>query len=236
MVEFRGITKWFGRVLALDDVSGTVERGRCTAIVGPNGSGKTTLVKIILGLVKPTAGEVRINGVPVDNHYRYRREIGYMPQIARYPENVRVREILDLIRKVRSGMQERIDDELIQELRLEPELNKRAGTLSGGTRQKLSAVIAFMFRPELLIFDEPTAGLDPVSSTLLKARIRRQKEEGRTIILTSHIMSEVEALADNVIFLMHGRIRWTGHLHDILSETGASALESAIAHLMEGTR
>lgn len=230
MIEFAQVTKRFGAVTALNDVTVEVGRGRTTAMVGPNGSGKTTLIKALLGLVRPTGGAISINGVPVTGSWEYRRNIGYMPQSARFPDYLRVREIVDLVQKIRGG--EPSDTTLFSELRIDREMDKRAGTLSGGTRQKVSAALAFMFNPDLLIFDEPTVGLDPVSSTVVKAKIREHQRLGKTIILTTHILSEIEELADDLVFLMDGRLLWAGSVAGVLQETGEARLEDAVAFLI----
>lgn len=140
---------------------------RATAVVGPNGSGKTTLIKSILGLTTPDAGEVLLDGRPVRDGCAYRARIGYMPQEARFPENLSAREVIDLLKDLR-GRPADTDEELVEAFGLEPEFDKPLRTLSGGNRQKVSAVLAFLFRPDVFILDEPTAGLDPVASAVLK--------------------------------------------------------------------
>jgi Cu-processing system ATP-binding protein len=228
MIRVHELSKRYGRLQVLDRLELEVERGRCTAVLGPNGAGKTTLVKSILGLVRPESGTITVDGEVVGSDPAYRRRIGYMPQIARYPENLTAREILQMIRDLRGDPPE-TDMSLGEALRIEGELDKPFRTLSGGNRQKVSAVLAFLFRPDILFLDEPTAGLDPVSSATLKDRILAEKAEGRTIVLTSHVMSEVEELADTVVYLLDGRIHFQESVASLVGSSGEVNLERAIA-------
>jgi Cu-processing system ATP-binding protein len=232
MIRIRGLRKQYGRTPVLNGIDLDIAAGQVTAILGPNGAGKTTLIKSCLGLVHPDAGEIVIDGVRVNGDAEYRRRIGYMPQVPRYPENLTVAEILAMIRDLRGEPDDAIDTELIDVFDLEKQMDKPFRALSGGNRQRVSAAIAFMFRPPLLFLDEPTAGLDPVASSTLKDRIRREKEQGRTVILTSHVMSEIEELADVVIYLLDGHIDFERSVSDLMSGTGEATLERAIARMM----
>lgn len=231
MIQLAGVTKRFGTLPVLQGIDLDVRAGRVTAIVGPNGAGKTTLIKILLGLARADAGTLRVNGAVVDGDGAYRAGIGYMPQIARFPENLTGAELLNMVRDLRGGSAT-ADEELIAAFRLEAELRKPLRTLSGGTRQKVNAALAFLFDPALLILDEPTAGLDPVSSTVIKDKILAERGAGKTLILTSHIMSELEELADDVAFLIDGRVRFAGAVHELKTQTRQRSLERALAHLM----
>ncbi len=232
MIELKGLKKKFGSFTVLDDLDLEIPSGQATGIVGPNGSGKTTTIKSILGLVKPTEGEIRVNGEMVNNRWEYREKIGYMPQVARYPENMTVEELFSFIKNIR-GEQPSAEQELIEHFRLDTELNKRMRTLSGGNRQKVGAVLSMMFDPDILIFDEPTAGLDPRSSVQFKKKVRELKEAGKTIMLTTHIMSEIEELADYLIFIVEGKIKYHGPMAELLQEHKAHRLEGAVAKMME---
>jgi Cu-processing system ATP-binding protein len=232
MIRIRGLCKRFGRLQVLDSMDLEIAQGRTTAVLGPNGAGKTTLIKSILGLVRPDSGEIVLGGERLNGSYEYRARIGYMPQIARYPENLTAREIIRMLRDLRNG-EGRVDEGLIEALRVEPELDKPFRTLSGGNRQKVSAVLAFLFAPDLLFLDEPTAGLDPVSSSVLKDRILEERAGGRTIVLTTHIMSEVEELADTVIYLDQGRVAFQEGVRELLASTGERTLERAVARRMQ---
>jgi Cu-processing system ATP-binding protein len=228
MIRIEKLSKRFGKLQVLDAVDLEMNAGSTTAILGPNGAGKTTLVKSILGLVLPDAGTITVAGEKLDGSPDYRRRIGYMPQIARYPENLTAREIIRMITDLRGNPSE-IDDALVDELRVEGELDKPFRTLSGGNKQKVSAVLAFRFRPEILFLDEPTAGLDPVSSSVLKDRILEEKRKGRTIVLTSHVMAEVQELADTVVYLLEGRIHFRESVVGLIGSTGEANLERALA-------
>jgi len=230
-VSIRGLRKRYGRLEVLRGLDLEIAEGRVLAIVGPNAAGKTTLIKSILGLVRRRDGEIRVAGEAVGRDPRYRRRIGYMPQAARFPEQLTGAEVLALLRGVRGETTER-DERLIDQLELRSSLATPVAAMSGGTRQKLNAAVAFLFRPSLLILDEPTAGLDPVASAVLKDRIKAAPGEGQTVILTSHIMSEIEELADEVVFLVEGSIRFQGSIASLVERTGEARLERAIARMM----
>lgn len=234
MIALDGIRKAYGRRPVLEGVSLGLLPGRVTALVGPNGSGKTTLIKLILGLARPDAGRILMDGVPVDAEGRYRARIGYAAQAPRLPENLAVGEVFAMLRALRPGAP--VDEVLLDAFGLRNEWDTPVGTLSGGWRQKVSNAIAFLFAPDVLILDEPTAGLDPIAAGLLKAEIRAVREEGRTVLVTSHILSELEELADDVAFLCDGRLRFGGSVEALLAETGMRRLEPAIAALLRGLR
>ena len=231
-LALEGVRKTFGRLEVLGGVHIAIAPGRTTAIVGPNAAGKSTLIKSILGLVRPDAGRLTMNGQPIGADPSYRADIGYMPQAARFPEQLTGREVLDLLCGLRSRTAG-LDYELVERLHLEPHLGKPVHTLSGGTRQKLNAAVAFLFRPSLIMLDEPTAGLDPVASRILKDKVRRAAAHGATVLLTSHIMSEIEELADDLVFLVEGRVIYQGPVASLLEATGEPRLERAIAGILE---
>lgn len=234
MIEVKRLKKNYGKLAVLDDISLHIKEGSITAIVGPNGSGKTTFIKSMLGLVQIKEGEIRINNHPLNSECSYRRDIGYMPQIARFPDNLTTRELLDMLKDLRNT-REGLDEELIEKLDMRREMDKPTRALSGGTRQKVSAIIAFLFNPKLLILDEPTAALDPVSSSYLKDKIIEENKRGRTIILTSHNMNEIEELSKNIIFLFEGRVFFEGLVDELKKLSGQENLERAVANLMKGT-
>jgi Cu-processing system ATP-binding protein len=231
MIDIVGVSKRFGSLTVLDGLDLSVRPGRVTAVVGPNAAGKTTLIKIMLGLTHPDRGQVLVGGRPTTPDGAWRSRIGYMPQIARFPENLSARHLLELLTKLR-GAEPAPDGTLIQLLGLERELDKPLRTLSGGTRQKVNAVMAFLFAPDLMILDEPTAGLDPISSSIIKDTIALERAGGRTIVIASHIMSELEELADDVAVLLDGKVRFAGPLDELKRRTHQVNLERAIAQLM----
>ncbi len=232
MIRIINLNKQFGKLEVLKGIDLEISSSGITAIVGPNASGKTTLIKILLGLVKPDSGFVEIDGLRIDSDYKYRNQIGYMPQIVNFPENLTVSEVLNMIKDLRNCTASP-EENLLFEFGLNGELSKSIRTLSGGTRQKLGAVIALMFDPKILIFDEPTNGMDPVVSSRFKDILFEERNKGKTIILTSHIMSEVEELADEIIFLLDGKVYFKGSIQNLLNEQGEVKLEKAVAKVLE---
>lgn len=232
MIEIRQVRKRFGPLQVLDGLDLTIAPGRITAVVGPNSAGKTTLIKSILGLTRIDAGRITIAGQPIDADGRYRAGIGYMPQIARFPENLTGAELFTMMRDLRNDIGHR-DEELVERLGLRDHLGKPLRVLSGGTRQKVNVALAFLFAPALLILDEPTAGLDPVASGIVKGKLLSERAKGRTLVVTSHVMSELDELVDDIAFLVEGRIRFAGPVHDLKKMTRQLSLERAIAHVLE---
>ncbi|MCK6555319.1 ABC transporter ATP-binding protein [Candidatus Binatia bacterium] len=233
MIAIRGLHKSFGALCALKGIDLTIEPGRVTAIVGPNAAGKTTLMKSLVGLVIPDAGDIRVDGVPTRNSWAYRARIGYMPQTARFPENLSLDELLALVKDLR-GAPAPFEDELVRLFDLHAALGRPLRVLSGGTRQRISAVIALMFDSEILILDEPTVGLDPLSSRRCKDRLAAERRRGKTIVLSSHVMSDLEELCERVVFLAEGQVYFDGTLEEIRQRTAERTLERAIARMMEG--
>jgi Cu-processing system ATP-binding protein len=233
-IEIAGLRKRFARTVVLDGIDANIARGRVTALVGPNAAGKSTLLKCVLGLVRPDAGTLIVNGEPIGADPDYRRAIGYMPQRAPFPENLSGHEVLALLRHVRGNVP--VDFELIERFGVASELAKRVAALSGGTRQKLNAIAAYLFRPSIVILDEPSAGLDPLANRALKRRILLARDAGVTHLITSHVLSEVEELADEVLLLLDGRVHYNGSLQDLRTVTGERHLEPAIGRLMEARR
>lgn len=232
MIRIDNLRKSFGKFEVLKGMTLDIPTGQAIGIVGPNGAGKTTLIKTILGLVKPDSGTIHINDVKLNGSCLYRRDIGYMPQVARYPENMKVFELFDFIKSLRD--QEAVFEKgLIDIFNLHGELNKSIRNLSGGNRQKIGATLAMMFNPHFLFFDEPTAGLDPRSSHLFKKRVETEKANGKSVFITSHIMSELEQLVDHLLFILEGEVRYYGPVNQLLEITGEERLEAAISSLMD---
>lgn len=231
MIRVRGVSKRFGAVQVLRDIDVDIPQGEVTAIIGPNASGKTTFNRILLGLVRPDAGEILFDGESIIGKSAYRERIGYMPQAARFPENLCAGDVFEMIANLRGAPQLR-DNELLATLSLGPILRTPVRQLSGGTRQRVNAALAFLLQPDLLILDEPTAALDPLSSGVLKDKIRKERANGRTFIMTSHVLSELEELADRIVFLLDGTVRFAGRTDDLLRETGERGLEHAVAAMM----
>ena len=235
-IRIQDLHKAFGPVDVLNGVDLSFHPSETTAVAGPNGAGKTTLIKCVLGLTHPDAGAIEVAGRSIAEGVSYRNQIGYMPQHAHFPENLTGRQMMAMVRSLRGEQQQsaEIDLSLIRTLRLEADLDKPFRVLSGGTRQKISALLAFMVHPSILILDEPTAGLDPISSAALKDHIQQRRADGACVVLTSHVLADLEELADRVVFLLDGRIRFDGALDELRQLTGERRLERAIATLLEG--
>ena len=231
IIQIQQLHKRFGQLEVLKGIDLDIRRAHITAIVGHNGSGKTTLIKSILGLVRPQTGRVLFDGEVINGSAAYRDRIGYMAQSVRFPENLCAADLFSMLDDLR-GREARRRGSLIERFGLDGEMHKPLRTLSGGTRQKVSAAMAFMFEPDVLVLDEPTAGLDPVSSSIFKDLVREERADGKSLVLTSHIMSEIEELADEVVFLQDGKIRYVGDVPSIRGATGEVNLERAIARLM----
>lgn len=232
MIVAKNITKKFGKLKALDNISVTFSKGECIALLGPNGCGKTTLIKSLLGMVVPDSGSIEFDKESVSNKWKYRRRIGYMPQIGRYPENMTIAHIIDMMKDMRKEGNGDPDEELVRNFGLKNMLQKKMSTLSGGTTQKVSAALAFMFNPDVLILDEPTAGLDPLSSEKLKQKIIKEKQNGKLILITSHVLSELDDLITEVFYMQEGKLLFHKKLSALKEETGEIKLSKAIAKIM----
>ncbi len=232
MIVAKNITKKFGKLKALDNVSVTFSKGECIALLGPNGCGKTTLIKSLLGMVVPDNGTIHFNNELITNKWMYRSQVGYMPQIGRYPENMTIANVIDMMKDIRQTNNNSADEELVKSFGLQNILQKKMRTLSGGTTQKVSAALAFMFHPDVLILDEPTAGLDPLSSEKLKQKIIREKQKGKLILITSHILSELDDLITEVFYMQEGKLLFHKKLSALKEETGEIKLSRAIAKIM----
>ena len=232
MIVAKNISKKFGKLKALDNVSVTFSKGECIALLGPNGSGKTTLIKSLLGMVVPESGTIHFNDELITNKWMYRSQFGYMPQIGRYPDNMTIAQVINMMKDIRKETNKVHDEELIKSFGLENMMNKRMRTLSGGTTQKVSAALAFLFNPDVLVLDEPTAGLDPLSSELLKQKIIKEKQKGKLILITSHVLSELDDLITEVFYMQEGELLFHKKLSALIEETGEQKLSKAIAKIM----
>jgi Cu-processing system ATP-binding protein len=232
MIIASNVSKSFGKLKALDNVSVTCNKGECIALIGPNGSGKTTLIKSVLGMVVPDSGFITFNDKNILHDWNYRKYIGYMPQTGRYPDNMSIGQVLDMMKDIRHSKDLVLDEDLIDAFELKQLLQKRMRTLSGGTRQKVSASLAFLFNPDVLILDEPTAGLDPVASEILKEKIIKEKQKGKLVLITSHILSELDDLVTQVVYMQDGKLRFHKTIQALRKDTGEEKLNKAIASIM----
>ncbi|MDA9069874.1 ABC transporter ATP-binding protein [Algibacter sp.] len=230
MVSIQNLHKKYGKNQVLSGVDLTINSGGIFAVLGPNGSGKTTLIKSILGMVIPNQGVIEVLNKNIKKNSDYRHQIDYLPQIANFPSNLKVRELIKMIKDLRGYTNE--DLHLIELFKLQPFLDKKLGNLSGGTKQKVNIVLTFMFDSPLIILDEPTTGLDPISLIRLKELIQTEKAKGKTILITSHIMSFVEEVSDEIVFLLEGKIYFKGSISELKTKTNQQDFEHAIASIL----
>jgi Cu-processing system ATP-binding protein len=234
MIDLQNVTKTFGKLTVLDNISLQCEKGECIALIGPNGCGKTTLIKSILGIVMPGKGNIFFKGENIANAFLYREKIGYMPQIGRYPDNMTIGQIIEMIKEIRNTRT--LDEDLLQQFRLHTLFDKKMHTLSGGTTQKVSATLAFLFNPEVLILDEPTAGLDPLAAEILKEKIVQEKQKGKLILITSHLLSELDDLITRIIYMQDGKIWFHKTIAALKQDTGQDTVAKAISTILKQGR
>jgi ABC-2 type transport system ATP-binding protein len=223
MIELSKVSKSYGRrgaaARALHDVSLQILPGSVWAVVGPNGAGKSTLLSLILGFIRPTSGTISVHGMPPREFLRY-EGASYLPERFSLPTEWKVRRALSMLARL-EGTGDRAADEAIDALGLEPHMHKRTGELSRGLLQRVGIAQALLARRTLVVLDEPTEGLDPVWRIRLRDIITRLRHEGRTVILASHDLTEVERTADRALLLEHGAVRGvletrpadSGHAH-----------------------
>ncbi|MEO7648047.1 MAG: ABC transporter ATP-binding protein [Gemmatimonadaceae bacterium] len=217
MIVYQGFTKRYSDVLAVEPLSLTVEQGETLALVGPNGSGKTTLLKGAAGLVRATAGHIAIGGFDVAKRGREaRRAVGYMPQRLGFPEGATPREVLRLIARLRETDLPR-PELLLDRVGLEDVLDRQIETLSGGMRQRLGLAIALLGDPAVLLLDEPSAALDPTGALLMRDLLCALRQEGKTIVISSHDLMEAEAVADRLAVFVAGKLVGVGEPAELAS-------------------
>jgi Cu-processing system ATP-binding protein len=232
MIRIENISKRFKKLNALDNITGRFDKGQVVTLIGPNGSGKTTLIKCILGMVKPQDGKIYVDDELINGDPSYRGKIGYMPQIGRYPDNMKVGQLFSMMKHIRNVSETKLDNDLVIKFNLVSIFDKPMRTLSGGTRQKVSAALAFYFNPAILILDEPTAGLDPLSSEILKEKIIAEKKKNKLILITSHILSDLDELTTHIMYLQEGKLVFFKDIATLRDETGELKLGKAIASIM----
>jgi Cu-processing system ATP-binding protein len=230
MIEIINLSKSFGKLSVLKSIHIEFRDHTCVSLLGPNGSGKTTLLKCILGHVIPDSGLIKFEGQSILSEYRYRNYLGYMPQTSTFPGQMTIGQVMDMMCDLRSRAER--DEDLITEYKLKSIYTKRLNTLSGGTKQKVNAALAFLFKPKVYILDEPTAGLDPLASEILKSKIRDVRTSGALILLTSHVLSDLDDLVTDLTYLNEGSIAFSSSVNKIKEETGEDKLSRAVARLM----
>jgi ABC-2 type transport system ATP-binding protein len=232
-VEVRNLTKTFGRLTALHGMSFAVPAGQVTGFLGPNGAGKTTTLRMLLGLVRPSAGEALIGGVPYHRLDRPRRRVGALLEATGFHPGRRARDHLRVLAAV-AGVPDRRVDEVLGQVDLASSAGRRVREFSLGMRQRLGLAAALLGDPEVLLLDEPANGLDPAGMAWLRGLLRELAGDGRTIVVASHVLSEVAQTADHVVIVNQGRLRFAGPLPE-LGET-AGALETAFLNLTAAGR
>lgn len=233
MIEIKNLTKKFNKFTALNQVNIRFNDGHSVALIGPNGCGKTTLIKCILGLNVVEDGDILVNNESVKEHYLYRKNIGYMPQIGRYPENMTIAQTIQMIKDTRKVSERELDTELLEAFELESIFDKKMRTLSGGTTQKVSAVLAFLFNPGIIILDEPTAGLDPLASEILKNKIIKEKNKGKLIIITSHLLSELDDIVSEIVFMNEGKVIVHQSVEQLMTERKTEKISESIISILK---
>ena len=233
MIEIKNLTKKFNKFTALNQVNIRFNDGHSVALIGPNGCGKTTLIKCILGLNVVEDGDILVNNESVKEHYLYRKNIGYMPQIGRYPENMTIAQTIQMIKDTRKVSENKLDTELLEAFELKSIFDKKMRTLSGGTTQKVSAVLAFLFNPGIIILDEPTAGLDPLASEILKNKIIKEKNKGKLIIITSHLLSELDDIVSEIVFMNEGKVIVHQSVEELMTERKTEKISESIISILK---
>ncbi len=234
MIDIQNISKKYGKQLVLDTINLVLSAGQSVALIGPNGSGKTTLIKAILGLVLPDSGQITVEQQNITESPDYRKHIGYMPQLSRFPERMKVRQLFAIIQNIRKEKPVNgYDSDLYQQFHIANMADKALGTLSGGMKQQVSAALAFYFRPKIIILDEPTAGLDPLSNEILKSKINQTVTENRLVLTTSHILSDLDEICNHVVYLINGKILFNMAITELSSETGETRLNKMVVKLLQ---
>ncbi len=226
-IAIAALSKSFGEAKALDELDLTVATGEVHGFLGPNGSGKTTTIRVLLGLLRPDAGRVRmLGGDPWRDAVALHRRLAYVPGDVTLWPGITGGEIIDLLGRMRGGLDRRRRDELLERFDLDP--RKKARAYSKGNRQKVALIAALASDAELLLLDEPTSGLDPLMESVFQQCVQEIKQQGRTVLLSSHILAEVEALCDRVSIIRRGRTVESGTLTELRHLTRTSiAVETA---------
>lgn len=232
VLQIENLSKSFKKQTVLNQLELTFQQKQVIALLGPNGSGKTTLLKCLLGMVIPDRGRILYNGEDISRGVFFREKVGYMPQIGQYPENMTVRQLFDMMQDLRA-FNGGTDTELIDIFGITSFLGKALGAISGGMKQKVGAALAFLFRPDILILDEPTAGLDPLSSEQLKEKISKEKDNNKLIIITSHILSDLDEMATDLVYLNEGNLQFYKPIEQLKKETGEVQLAKVLANIQQ---
>lgn len=232
-LEINNICKKFGKKVVLKNISLLIPKGSTYALLGPNGSGKTTLLKSLMGSIFFDKGNLSLNGKININTHAYKRQITYMPQIAGFLPHLSAKESIKLLIELRQARPE-FKEELIQDLGIKDFWNKPFGDLSGGMKQKINILQCFMFESDIVFLDEPTSSLDPQVAGYVKKWIKNLKQKGKTLLFTSHIMSEVEEVADKMALLDNGELLFEVSPSDFIKKYKTKNLEAAMLEYWGG--
>lgn len=225
MITVQDVSISYGTTnLAVKNVSFSIQSGNIVSIIGPNGSGKSSLIKGILGLVQPNSGSINFK-----NKEGKPYTIGYMPQTPRFPANIKVKELISFFKKLETVNETRFEN-LFNLLDLKHHVDKKIGTLSGGTKQKISILQCFSIQKDLYVIDEPTASLDPYISHLLKNLLIEQKNQGSLVLFSTHILSELQELADRFLLLSEGNILIDDTPKNFLEKNNKANMDEALMH------
>ncbi len=221
VIQINKLIKYYGKNLALNEVDLNVEQGEVFGFIGPNGAGKTTTLRILLGMLNKNSGEVRLlGGDPWSDRVELHRRLAYVPGDVSLWPNLTGGEVIDLLGRLRGGYDPKRRAELIERFNLDP--TKKCRTYSKGNRQKVAIIAAFISNVELFILDEPTSGLDPLMEIVFRDCIAEVRKEGKTVLLSSHILAEVERLCDRISIIKAGKIVESGTLSDLRHLTSTS--------------
>lgn len=207
------VSKHFGKVKAADNVSIDINEGEIFGFIGPNGAGKSTTIRMIIGALNATSGDIYFKGENIRKHKKYIEALSYVPGDVNLWDNLTGMEVINFFMKLRGFKDKEFRDDLINKFRLDS--GKKCKTYSKGNRQKVALITAFLSEADLLIFDEPTTGLDPLMERVFHEEILNAKKQGKSVLLSSHILSEVEKLADRIAIIRDGKIIETGRLSDL---------------------
>jgi len=224
MIELHSLSKQFEHFVALDNISFEVPRGETFALLGPNGSGKTTALKCLAGLIIPSSGKIRLHGIDLARDPNTAKAaISYLPQHVAFPEQITAREVLEFYRRLRRVPPARIDAAL-DHCALGDAADRLVSEFSGGMRQRLGIAVAILADAPILLLDEPTASLDPEAAVAFRSLLASLKQQGKTILFSSHVLSDVDLLADRLAILVSGRIRVVESTAALREELNASAV------------
>ncbi|MBT8190377.1 MAG: ABC transporter ATP-binding protein [Bacteroidia bacterium] len=231
MIQITGLHKSYKNNKALRGVDLEFSQSGIVAVLGPNGSGKTTLMKCILGLTLFKEGNIYVDDTDIQGQFEYRKLISHLPQVASFPENLTPDELIRMIKDLRPGVTN--EKKFIKLFELGAEMHKKMSALSGGNKQKVNLLLSLMYDNPILILDEPTSGLDPLAIINLKSYLKDEKKKGKMILVTTHIMSFAEELADHVVFLLDGKIYFDGSMQSLMLKQQSDSLEMAIATILK---